>query len=56
MEEEDIDPRKECHYCGGEGGGFVEDFGLDPLLYGFREYVNCPCCKGSGLAKDETFW
>lgn len=37
-----------CSVCSGEGCGYYDDFGLDPLWYGFDELVNCPSCGGSG--------
>lgn len=55
-EYEDAEPREDCHYCGGEGYGDYQDFNEDPLWVGFDTTIPCPCCKGSGAAKDETFW
>lgn len=45
-----------CSVCSGEGFGYYDDFGLDPLWYGFDELVNCPSCGGSGLAKYMRYW
>ena len=48
-----------CHYCGGEGWGIVGtdcDSG-DPINGPYDgETEKCPCCHGSGKAKDCTFW
>lgn len=47
-----------CHYCGGEGWGISGDSWPvdDPVNDAPGEIEKCPCCHGSGLAKDCTFW
>lgn len=48
-----------CHYCGGEGWGIVGcDWDSDDPINGpyDGEIQRCPCCGGSGMAKDCTFW
>lgn len=48
-----------CHYCGGEGYGMVgcDWDSSDPINGPYDgEIEDCPCCGGSGLAKDCTFW
>ena len=49
---------KSCHYCGGDGcGAYGDDWdNPNPLWYKDGEIIDCPCCHGSGLAKDCTFW
>jgi len=55
--DEDIDEL--CHYCQGEKWGIV---GVhwdsdDPINGPYDgEIEPCPCCGGSGLAKDCVFW
>jgi DnaJ-class molecular chaperone len=45
----------DCHYCGGDG--FMDGSELDdPMWYIEGTMYPCPCCNGSGLAKDCTFW
>lgn len=51
--EDDDDDR--CHFCGGDGCVFGEDLD-DPLWYDPETIYRCPCCNGSGEAKDCTFW
>ena len=48
----------DCHHCGGEGYGAYGDTwdNPDPLWYRDGEIIKCPCCGGSGKAKDCTFW
>lgn len=46
-----------CHWCGGDG--FAES--TDPFWDGWDKWgnpalIDCPCCGGSGDAKDCTFW
>ena len=56
---EDYDPGEwNCQTCGGDGwvlGDEIErgyDFGwIDPA-----KTYSCPNCKGSGDAKDQTYW
>ena len=48
-----------CHYCGGEGWGIVgTDWDSDDPINGpyNGEVERCPCCLGSGDAKDCRFW
>lgn len=47
-----------CHYCGGEGWGIRgHDWpNDDPINDPDGETERCPCCHGSGQAKDCTFW
>ena len=48
-----------CHYCGGDGWGIVGvDWDSDDYINGpyDGEIERCPCCHGSGLEKDATFW
>lgn len=48
-----------CHYCGGDGYGIVgTDWDSDDPVNGpyDGEIEKCPCCNGSGKAKDCTFW
>lgn len=54
------DPEElECWHCCGEGWGIVgTDWDSDDPINGpyNGEVEWCPCCHGSGLAKDCTFW
>ena len=53
------DEGRDCWYCGGEGYGIVGlDWDTDDAINGpyDGEVERCPCCKGSGDAKDCTFW
>ena len=48
-----------CHYCDGEGWGIVGcDWDTDDAINGpyDGEIQRCPCCHGSGDAKDCCFW
>lgn len=48
-----------CYYCGGEGWGIVgcDWDSHDPINGPYPgEVEKCPCCNGSGDAKDCTFW
>lgn len=47
-----------CHYCDGDGYGTVGiEFPCDdPLWEAEGTFKKCPCCHGSGKAKDCTFW
>lgn len=48
-----------CTYCDGEGWGIVGlDWDSDDPINGpyVGETERCPNCRGSGLAKDMTFW
>jgi len=59
FDEEDYgDEEKWCHYCGGEGWGIEgHDWDCDdPLWISPGTVRQCPCCHGSGLARDCTFW
>jgi hypothetical protein len=48
----------DCHYCDGDGWGIEGDTWdcHDPLWTPPGTLVRCPCCHGSGRAKDCTFW
>ena len=53
------DGDNECWYCHGDGSGMVGvDWDSDDLINGPYpgDVERCPCCRGSGLAKDCTFW
>ncbi len=53
---DDYDPDgNECHACGGEGWVMGSELD-DPLWYDQDESYRCPCCGGSGEAKDCTYW
>lgn len=54
-EEREDDQDLCCHFCGGYGWVFGDDLD-DPLLYDRDASYLCPCCHGSGHAKDCTFW
>jgi hypothetical protein len=47
-----------CHYCDGDGWGIDGDTWPldDPVNDAPGAIVRCPCCGGSGLARDCTFW
>lgn len=55
---EEFDDEPVCHYCRGEkvGAYGVDWDNPDPLWYIDGEVITCPCCLGSGLAKDCRFW
>jgi hypothetical protein len=40
-----------CHVCDGDGFVFGDEFD-DPEMYDPDETYTCPCCGGSGSAKD----
>ena len=44
-----------CHECLGDGYVFGDDMG-DPDWYEPGKTYRCPCCNGSGDAKDCTYW
>lgn len=52
----DPEDDRECWQCGGDGWGIVgQDWsGSDWNVDG--EIQRCPCCGGSGDAKDCTYW
>jgi hypothetical protein len=55
----DDDEPATCHYCDGEGYGIVgTDWDSDDPINGpyDGDIQRCPCCHGSGEAKDCTFW
>jgi hypothetical protein len=57
--DDDGNPTHECYYCRGEGWGVVGcDWDSDDPINGpyDGDVQRCPCCHGSGLAKDCTFW
>jgi len=43
-----------CLICGGEGGVDGSDH-LDWDEDGYNDFIDCPSCHGSGLAKDMTW-
>lgn len=50
---------RNCWHCGGEGAGIVgSDWDSDDPINGpyDGDVEDCPCCGGSGRAKDCTFW
>jgi len=56
---DDDEPIALCHYCNGDGCGIVGlDWDCDDGVNGpyEAETERCPCCHGSGKAKDCTFW
>jgi len=55
---DDRDPEAPCHTCGGEGLGIIgEDWPARDIDLGrCGEVEDCPNCRGSGLAKDCTYW
>jgi len=47
----------DCWQCGGEGCGVTgDDWSVDPLWEQEGVVADCPCCRGSGKAKDCTYW
>jgi hypothetical protein len=57
--DDDGNPTHLCHYCRGDGWGIIgTDWDCDDAINGpyDGQSERCPCCHGSGLAKDETFW
>jgi len=51
----DLDPHDDrCNFCGGDGFVYGDELG-DPLWYDDDESYVCPCCRGSGAAKDMIF-
>lgn len=44
-----------CHVCLGDGYVFGDELD-DPNWYEPGETYRCPCCGGSGDAKDCTYW
>ena len=53
--EDDYEEDSSCHYCGGEGWKMGDELD-DPMWYDPETVYKCPCCNGSGDAKDCTFW
>jgi DnaJ-class molecular chaperone len=46
---------RDCQTCGGDG--FVTGYDMsDPLMFDDDEILVCHNCRGSGHAKDQTFW
>jgi len=46
-----------CSWCGGDGYFNGEDTpGFDHINDDPNETYDCPACRGSGLAKDQTLW
>lgn len=56
--DDDCDPDAECWQCGGECYVVIgEDVSARDIDLGNEGKLRvCPCCNGSGLAKDETYW
>lgn len=53
------DEDHDCWYCRGEGWGVIgDDWDCDDAINGpyDGEVQRCPCCHGTGKAKDCTFW
>lgn len=46
---------RDCFTCGGDGYVMGSDLD-DPLWYDYDEVYKCPNCRGSGNAKDQTYW
>jgi hypothetical protein len=58
-EYDDLDDDDSCSEWGGDGWGTlgVDFSNPDPLWNGpDGKLVRCPNCRGSGLAKDMTYW
>ena len=55
---DDCDPDSECWQCNGEGYVIIgeEVPARDIDLGDEGKSRACPCCNGSGSAKDETYW
>lgn len=49
------DAEDSCFTCGGDGYVMGSDMD-DPLWYDDNEVLKCPNCRGSGHAKDQTYW
>lgn len=45
-----------CMSCGGDGIMDQQEAEDDYINYGPGEWVKCPNCGGSGLAKDQQYW
>ena len=45
-----------CHHCGGEALMWGEELDDGSGWYDDGKLYRCPCCNGSGKAKDCTFW
>jgi len=54
-DEYDDDLYDDCWFCSGDGCVWGDDLS-DPGWYVPDELYTCPCCNGSGNAKDCTFW
>ena len=54
-EDDPYDEDRDCHKCGGEGWVVGSELD-DPLRYDDNEAYRCPCCRGSGNAKDCIYW
>jgi hypothetical protein len=55
----DSDEDELCWQCNGDGWVIVGvDWDTDDAINGpyDGEIVRCPCCNGSGLAKDCQYW
>ena len=60
FEDDDDDGEdRSCWQCGGEGWGIIGlNWTCDDPINGPHDgdIETCPCCNGSGLAKDCTYW
>lgn len=57
--DQDDESHELCHLCGGDRWGIIGvDWDCDDPINGpyDGEIEQCPCCNGSGLEKDATFW
>ena len=54
----DIEESQPCWQCGGEGYGLsgYDWPNDDPINNPDGKFDTCPCCGGSGDAKDCTYW
>lgn len=55
QDEEFCNGEDRCHQCLGDGFVFGEELD-DPDMYEPSQTYTCPCCRGSGHAKDCTYW
>jgi hypothetical protein len=47
----------DCWKCGGEGSLSGEELNeMEPFWYDDDKLYDCPCCGGSGQAKDCRYW
>jgi hypothetical protein len=53
------DALESCHFCDGDGWGIIgTNWDCEDPINGpyDGEIEQCPCCGGSGLEDDATFW